>query len=118
MINQMKNIKTIDEYISQFNRNTQSTLNKLRSEIIEIIPNAEEMINYGIPTFRINDKNIIHFAYYKTHIGIYPGTQAIEKFADELKNFKTSKGTIQVKHIQEIPMDLIKEMIQFNVENL
>lgn len=62
-----------------------------------------------MPTFRC-DRNLIHFAAFKNHIGVYPGTEAIEHFADRLADFKTSKGTIQFPHNMPLPLELIAEI--------
>lgn len=83
-----------------------------------LIPGVEEAMTYGIPTFKSNGKNIFHFAHYKAHIGLYPGSKAVEEFKNKLNDFKISKGTIQVKHEQELPFGLIKQMVKFNIENL
>jgi uncharacterized protein YdhG (YjbR/CyaY superfamily) len=112
-----KIIETIDEYILQFERIAQSKLIELKNVILEVIPDAEQTMGYGIPTFKLN-KNIIHFAYFKTHIGIYPGPKAIEHFKEELKGYKTAKGTIQISHDVEIPFDLIKKIVEFNTQEL
>lgn len=116
MKNKSQTIKTIDDYIRQFDIPAQEKLERLRRVILELIPNAEQTMGYGIPTFKLN-KNIIHFAYFKAHIGIYPGPKAIEHFKEELKNFKTAKGTIQIKHEEQMPYDLIKKIVLFNIKD-
>ena len=62
-----------------------------------------------MPTFR-KGRNIIHFAAYKKHIGIYPGSEMVKEFADKLNGYKTGKGAIQFPHDQEIPLDLIAQI--------
>ncbi len=56
------------------------------------MPRKRSNIRY--PTFVLNG-NLIHFAGYQNHIGLYPGSKAIEEFKDELSGYKTSKGTVQ-----------------------
>ena len=62
-----------------------------------------------MPTFW-KGRNIIHFAAFRNHIGIYPGGEATQIFADRLTEYKTSKGTIQFPHDGELPLDLIREI--------
>ena len=99
----------IDEYISKQDEAVQQRLNAIRGTIRAAIPDAVEKISYQMPTYW-KGRNIIHFAAFKDHIGIYPGGEAPVVFADKLKDYKTSKGTIQFRHDQELPLDLIAEI--------
>ncbi|HRN86895.1 MAG TPA: DUF1801 domain-containing protein [Candidatus Dojkabacteria bacterium] len=118
MMNTNKNIKSIDEYIGQYDIDIQEKLTKIRDFLRPLIPDVEEAMTYGIPTFKSKGKNIFHFANYESHIGLYPGSSAVEEFKDKLNDFKISKGTIQIKHDQDLPFELIKQMVKFNLENL
>jgi len=112
----MKKAETIDEYIAQCPENTREILQKIRATIKEVAPTATEKIGYGIPTFVLNGKNLLHFAGYEHHIGFYPGSGPIEVFADKLGGYNTSKGTIQFPLDSPIPYDLIVQITAFCVE--
>ncbi len=99
----------IDDYILKQDSEIKLRLNLIRDTIRSVIPEATEKISYQMPTYW-KGRNIIHFAAAKNHIGIYPGGEATTFFAEKLKDYKTSKGTIQIRHDQELPMDLIKEI--------
>ncbi len=111
----MKNYKNIDEYIRNYPENVQKILQAIRNLIAKEIPAGVEVIKYGIPTFRLNGKNLIHFGGYKSHIGFYPAPRAIEKFKDELAEYEGGKGTVQFPLDKPIPYDLIKRIVQFRV---
>lgn len=113
MKNKINNI-SIDEYINQFESDVKIKLIKLREVINKSIPNVVEKMSYGMPTFYYKE-NIIHFAAYKRHIGIYPTPSAMDKFRSELIIYKTSKGAFQVPIDSEIPYELIKKIIQFRL---
>ena len=100
---------TIDEYIASQDPAIQERLWIIRNTISTAIPDADERISYQMPTFW-EGCNIIHFAAYKNHIGIYPGGEATQVFADRLTEYKTSKGTIQLPHDRELPLELISEI--------
>ena len=101
---------TIAEYIAlQDDVAVKEILDKVYKTIKEAIPDAEECISWNMPTFR-KKKNIIHFAPAKKHLGIYPGPDSIEEFADRLSGYKTSKGAIQFPYNKEIPYDLIADI--------
>lgn len=104
----------IDEYIKKFPEDIQEKLEKLRQLIGENAPDAVEKISYGMPTFYLNG-NLVHFAAYSGHIGFYPAPSGIEAFKDELSLYKTSKGAIQFPINEELPLELIKKIVQFRV---
>jgi len=108
----MNKYKTIDEYISSFPQSTQLFLNNIKKTIKEVVPEALETISYGMPTFKLK-KNLIHFAAYKHHIGIYPTPSGVEVFKKELKEYKTSKGAIQFPLNKPIPLDLIRRIVKY-----
>lgn len=109
--------QTIDDYIGLQPPPVQVKLQAIRSLLRLLAPAATEKISYGIPTFALG-KNVFHFAAFKSHIGLYPGSAAIEVFAPRLAGYKTSKGTIQVPFDQELPLELIGDLLRFNVTAL
>jgi uncharacterized protein YdhG (YjbR/CyaY superfamily) len=105
----------MDEYISQFPKNIRYILEDLRRLIKESAPEAEETINYGIPTFKLNG-NLVHFAAFKNHIGFYPTPSAVVAFKRELVPFKQAKGSVQFPLDKPIPFDLVKKIVKFRVK--
>ena len=109
----MKKVETHEEYSLDFPEETQLILENLKNFIQNLLPESTLYISYGIPTFKIKGKNAIHFGGFKNHIGLYPGAEAVEVFTEKLKDFKTSKGAIQFSLKEELPFDLIKEIVKF-----
>jgi uncharacterized protein YdhG (YjbR/CyaY superfamily) len=110
-----KDSTTIDLYIAQFPKETQLLLEQLRFTIKKVAPKAEECINYGIPTFKLNG-NLVHFAGYKNHIGFYPGAAGIASFQKEISNYKNAKGSVQFPIAEKIPFKLIEKITKFRVK--
>jgi len=108
----------VDEYIKSFPENIQEKLEEIRNLVKKLAPNTTETISYGMPTFKLNGKNLVHFAGYKNHIGFYPTPSALTNFEKELSNYKTSKGTAQFKLDEDLPVKLIKKMVQFRIKEL
>ena len=77
-----------------------------------------ETINYGIPTFQINKKNLVHVAAFKNHIGFYPAPSAIIAFKEELVSYKQAKGSVQFPLNRPIPFGLIKKIVLLRVKEL
>lgn len=110
----IKPYKTVDEYIANFPPDTRERLQKVREAILEVIPDATERISYGIPTYW-QGGSLVHFGGYSAHIGFYPGPPAIEEFAEELKEYETSKGTVKFPLDKPMPYDLIKKITHYSV---
>lgn len=104
--------ETIDEYISSQPEEIQRNLMEVRNAIRGAIPEAQERISWSMPTYW-KGHNIIQFAGFKKHIGLYPGPEAVEAFSDKLKEYKTSKGTIQFPHNKQLPLELIGEIAKW-----
>ncbi|HKU77829.1 MAG TPA: DUF1801 domain-containing protein [Pyrinomonadaceae bacterium] len=106
---------TIDEYIADFPRDVRPLLEKVRAAIRKAAPDAEEAIKYMMPTY-VLEGNLIHFAGYNHHIGLYPGSRPIEQFKDELTKYETSKGTVRLPLDKPIPVGLISKITKFCVK--
>lgn len=106
---------TIDEYIADFPENVQPHLEKVRAAIRKAAPDAEEAIKYSIPTFVLNG-NLIHFAGWNSHVGLYPGSKPIEMFKDELAKYEISKGTVRFSLDKPIPLGLIGKITKYCVK--
>jgi uncharacterized protein YdhG (YjbR/CyaY superfamily) len=107
---------TIDEYIASFPPDVQEKLQGIRVVIRRVAPDAEEAIRYGIPTFRLDGSNLVHFAAFKTHTSFFPTSSGVEKFQKELSSYTMSKGTIQFPLDHPVPYDLVERITRFRVE--
>ena len=87
----------------------------MRNTIRKALPEAEEKISWSMPTFW-KGHNIIHFAGFKNHVGLYPGPEAIEEFAERLEAYKTSKGSIQFLYSKPMPLELIEDIAKWCYE--
>lgn len=111
----IKEPKTISAYISGFPKGVQEILEKVRGIIHEATPTAKETIKYGIPTFVLKG-NLVHFAAFSKHIGLYPTPDVITHFAKELQDYPTAKGSIQFPLKEAIPYKLISDIVKFRVK--
>jgi len=110
--------KNIDEYIAGFPPDVQEILQKVRAAIKRAAPQADEAISYQMPTFKL-EGNLVHFAAFKNHLGLYPTPSGTERFREELSPFETGKGSIRFPLDRPIPYRLITKIVKFRVkENL
>lgn len=109
---------SIDNYISTFPEDIQVILEEIQATIQAATPDAIEKISYQMPTF-YQHGNLVHFAAYKNHIGLYPTPDGITAFEDEFSIYKSAKGTAQFPLDKPMPLGLIGEIVKFRVaENL
>ena len=106
---------SIDEYMAGFPSGTQKALKELRALIKASAPAATETISYAIPTFDLNG-HLVHFAGYERDIGFYPTGSGIEAFKEELKPYKSGKGSVQFPLGRPMPTGLIRRIVEFRVE--
>ncbi len=107
--------ESIDAYIAEFPPEIRTLLDQVRAVIQNEAPDATEAISYGIPTFKYNGKNLVHFAAFQNHIGFYPTPVAGEAFKKELAAFKTGKGSVQFPYTQPLPIDLISRIVKYRL---
>ena len=110
--------QTIDAYIAGCPPAVRARLEQVRQTIRAAAPAAEETIGYRMPTFRLHG-NLVHFAAFQNHIGFYPTPSGIEHFQSELAGYASAKGSVQFPLDQPLPLDLIRRIVVFRVqENL
>lgn len=104
---------TIDEYIASFPPDIREKLQGIRAAIRKAAPDAEEAIRYGIPTFRQEGNNLVHFAAFKDHLSFFPTPSGVAEFRKELSSSQLSKGTIQFPLDTPVPYDLVERITRF-----
>lgn len=107
---------TIEEYIGRQPEQVQPYLRQVNQAIRSVLPDADEKISWSMPTYW-KKRNLIQFAAFKKHIGLYPGPEAVKAFADKLEEYRTSKGAIQLPHEKPLPLELIAEIAQWCRKN-
>jgi len=105
----------MDDYIASHPKNIQEILEKIRATIQKAAPDAQETIKYQMPTFTQNG-NLVHFAAYKNHIGLYPAPRGVEGFKKELSAYEGSKSTIRFPIDKPIPLALISRIVKLRVK--
>ena len=107
--------RTIDEYIAGFPHDVQVILRKIRLTIRKAAPDAMETIKYQIPTFTLRG-NLVSFAAYKNHIGIYPVPKGTARFQKQVAVYKSAKSTVRFPLDKPVPFELISNLVKFRVK--
>ena len=109
------NPKTVRGYLSAVPREQRAALEKLRSTIKSIVPDATEVISYDIPTFKLDGRMLVSYAAFKHHCSFFPGAGPIKMHANDLKSFQTSKGTIQFTPERPLSTTLVKKLVKTRI---
>ena len=108
----------ISEYLSKVPEPERSVLERIREIVRNTVPEAVEVISYGMPGFKYKGKYMLGFAAFKKHMSFFPTSGPIEKLQDKLKNFKLAKGTIQFSMDNPLPESLINEIAQIRMDEI
>ena len=107
---------SVDEFLATLPPDKRAALQELRKVIREAAPEAAELINYGVPMFRLNGKNLVSYAAAKDHCSFYVQSPAVmEAHATELTGFRTSKGTVNFTPDRPIPPELIARLVEARI---
>lgn len=106
----------VDTYIKTFPKPVQINLQAIRETIQKAAPEADEMISYGMPAYKLNGNVLIYFAGYKNHIGLYATPSGHAAFEKELSKYKQGKGSVQFRLDEPMPLSLIRKIVQFRVK--
>jgi len=110
----MKKPNDVDKYLVDFPIEIQEALERIRETIKKAVPDAEEVISYKMPAYKLNGI-LVYFAAHKNHIGFYPTSSGIEAFKKELEPYKCAKGSVQFPFDKPLPIGLITRIVKFRV---
>ncbi|HZR28876.1 MAG TPA: DUF1801 domain-containing protein [Terriglobales bacterium] len=113
------NFKSVDEYIALQPEAVRRILGLVRSTIHKALPEAEEVISYQIPAYKLHGGAVLYFAGWKQHYSLYPaGERLVAAFKDELASYEISKGTIRFPLSQPVPVKLIERIAKFRAKEI
>lgn len=108
-----KNAATVEDYIKDFPPDVQWRLNRIREIILSTVPEVQEKISWGAPSYYAG-AYLMQIAGYEKHIGFYTCPETVAAFREELALYRTNtKNTVQFPHDRELPFELVEKMIKF-----
>jgi uncharacterized protein YdhG (YjbR/CyaY superfamily) len=114
----MEAVKNVDTYIQQFPTPLQERLQQVREVITQTAPEANELISYGMPAYKLHGKPLVYFAGYKNHIGLYATPNGHAAFQKEFSKYKQGKGSVQFPLLEPLPLDLIQQVVAFRIKTI
>jgi len=104
--------REVDAYLASLEEPKRSTLETLRATILEIVPDAEQCISYGVPAFKVQGKVVAGFAAFKNHLSYLPHSGSVfPELRDELARYKTSTGALQFAVDRSLPKALVRKLV-------
>jgi uncharacterized protein YdhG (YjbR/CyaY superfamily) len=111
-----KKFKSVKEYLSSLPVSARKKATQFRNTVKKLLPNAEEMISYNTPAFKLNGKGLIWYAVWKEHLSVYPLSAKMESEIKGLSKYKAAKSTIKFDANKPLPLGLINKIIKFKAK--
>ena len=103
---------TVDEYIDELEGERKEAVKRLRQVLIENVPDLEESMDYGMPTYRRGDE-LYAFASQKQYVSLYvPDTYVMRAYADELGRVDLGKNCVRFRHLEDLDMEAVSRMLR------
>jgi uncharacterized protein YdhG (YjbR/CyaY superfamily) len=109
----------VDEYLRSIQEPKRGTLQALRRSILEVVPEAEEVISYRVPAFRLQGKVIAGFAAFKDHLSYLPFSGSVlAQLGDELEGYTMTKSSLHFAVDRPLPAALVKKLVELRLEEV
>jgi uncharacterized protein YdhG (YjbR/CyaY superfamily) len=111
--------QAIDRYLATLDEPKRSTLEALRESILEILPEADQCISYGVPAFKVKGKTVAGFAAFKNHLSYVPHSGSVlATLQDDTAQYETSKGSLKFAADKPLPKRLVKKLVSARMREL
>jgi uncharacterized protein YdhG (YjbR/CyaY superfamily) len=112
-------VEEIDSYVEALDEPKRSTLQALRTSILEVVPDAEQGFSYGMPAFRVHGKTVAGFAAFKGHLSYLPHSGSVlTDVGDAVAGYETSKGSLRFPVDKPLPKRLVKQLVTTRMREL
>ena len=107
----------IDDYLNQLDESKRSTLSRLRLTILDVVPDAEQCISYGLPAFKVHGKTIAGFAAFKNHLSYLPHSGSVfPELTDVLASYSKSSGALRFDIDTPLPREVVEKLIAVRIK--
>jgi uncharacterized protein YdhG (YjbR/CyaY superfamily) len=111
--------RDIDRYLLALDEPKRSTLEALRRSILEVVPEAEQCISYGLPAFKVHGKTVAGFAAFKNHLSYLPHSGSVlPALGDDVAGYEKTKGSLHFAIDKPIPRRLVKKLVATRMRQL
>jgi uncharacterized protein YdhG (YjbR/CyaY superfamily) len=112
-------VADIDTYLADLDGPERNALQQLRQDILEVVPNAEECISYGMPAFKVRGKTVAGFAAFKNHLSYLPHSGSVlSALAADIADYDGTKSSLHFTVDQPLPKDLVTKLVTARLQQL
>ena len=109
----------IDDYVAALDEPKRSTLEELRRSILEVVPDAEQGLSYGMPAFKVRGKSVAGFAAFKDHLSYLPHSGSVlTELGTDVARYETSKGSLKFAVDKPLPKRLVRKLVRTRMREL
>jgi uncharacterized protein YdhG (YjbR/CyaY superfamily) len=109
----------IDSYLAGVERHQRAALQQLRRTILQVVPDAEEGISYGMPAFKVRGKTVAGFAAFKDHLSYLPHSGSVlGTLQTELAGYEVTKGSLHFAVDERLPASLVEKLVVARMREL
>ena len=109
----------VDAYIEALDQPKRATLEALRRSILEVVPDAEQGLSYGVPAFKVEGKAVAGFAAFKDHLSYLPHSGSVlGGIPADISGYQTSKGSLRFSVDQALPKSLVEKLVRARMGEL
>ncbi len=113
------NFKSVDEYVAAQPEAVRPILQRVRAGIRKAVPQAEEIISYQMPGYKLHGRPLIYFAGWKKHYSLYPATDLVlAEFKQDLAPYEVNYRTIRFPFTVRVPVKLIERIAKFRAQEI
>lgn len=109
---------TTEDYLANITPSQLVEFERIRKIVKSIVPDADEVMSYGIPTFKYLKKPLLYFGAFANHVSIFPAQDPLLTEVPELNKYRTGKGTFQYSEKDPIPSELVEKMVRFHLRRI
>ena len=111
--------RDIDRYLATLEEPKRATLAALRRSILEVVPDAEQCISYGMPAFRVDGKVVAGFAAFKHHLSYLPHSGSVlTTLGDDVAGYESTKGSLHFAVDRPLPKRLVTKLVTTRMRQL
>jgi uncharacterized protein YdhG (YjbR/CyaY superfamily) len=107
---------TVDQYLAELPDGVRARVEEVRRVVHEVVPDAGETINYGMPTFTLDGRPLVHVAAWKNHIGLYPLPPLDPELDAAVAPYRGTKDTMRLPHAKPLPCALVARVVEVLAE--
>lgn len=109
--------KDVDDFLNKIDKDRKNDMSKLRSIIKKTLPDAKEIMLYGMPAYEVDGKCLVAFNSQKHYMSLYAEPKSVEKNKNLLKGINCGKSCIRFKSLKQLPEDTIIKILKHSVNN-